>query len=208
MASDRSEFEMGTLADGRLVAAGGGWPNGSSTEIFDPATLSWAVTGSTSVGHRSAAIAPTAAGGMLVAGGTNTDGTIAETYDPATGVWTPTGSMTEKRTGHTMHLLSTGKVISRSQEPRNPAFKIVVREGKAYRDTTWAMLSLPPHFARNSYLAFKVMRIDFIGREPLVADSVQAYKELEALKEAARKMRPREIGLATGGRKARRASAR
>jgi hypothetical protein len=88
--------------------------------------------------------------------------------------------------------LSTGKVISRSQEPRNPAFKIVVREGKAYRDTTWAMLSLPPHFARNSYLAFKVMRIDFIGREPLVADSAQAYKELEALKEAARKMRTTE----------------
>ena len=88
--------------------------------------------------------------------------------------------------------LSTGKVISRSQEPRNPAFKIVVREGKAYRDTTWAMLSLPPHFARNSYLAFKVMRIDFIGREALVADSAQAYKELEALKETARQMRPTE----------------
>lgn len=88
--------------------------------------------------------------------------------------------------------LETHKVVSRSQEPRNPAFKIVVRQGKAYRDTTWAMLSLPPHFARNSYLAFKVMRIDFVGREPLVADSAQAYKELEALKEAARKSRPTE----------------
>jgi len=88
--------------------------------------------------------------------------------------------------------LSTGKVVSRTQEPRNPAFRIVVRQGKDYRDTTWAMLSLPPHFARNSYLAFKVMRIDFVGREALVADSAQAYKELEALKEAARKMRPTE----------------
>ena len=88
--------------------------------------------------------------------------------------------------------LSTHKVVSRSQEPKNPAFKIVVREGKTYRDTTWAMLSLPPHFARNSYLAFKVMRIDFTDREALVADSAQAYKELEALKQAAMKMRPTE----------------
>jgi hypothetical protein len=54
------------------------------------------------------------------------------------------------------------------------------------------MLSLPPHFTRKSYLAFKVMRIDFIGREPLLADSAQSARELEALKEAARKSAPPE----------------
>ncbi len=89
--------------------------------------------------------------------------------------------------------LKNHKIISRSPEPKNPAFKIVVRDkGKAV-DTTWAMLSLPPHFARKSYLAFKVMRIDFIGREPLLADSAQSAKELEALKEAARKAAPPEM---------------
>lgn len=83
--------------------------------------------------------------------------------------------------------LSTGKVVSRSQEPKNPAFKLIVsRKGKP-QDTTWAMMSLPPHFTRRSFLAFKVMRIDFVGRQPIVVDSVQAYKELEALKEQARK---------------------
>jgi hypothetical protein len=88
--------------------------------------------------------------------------------------------------------LKSGKVATRSAEPRNPAFKIVVRDkGKAV-DTTWAMLSLPPHFTRKSYLAFKVMRIDFIGREPLLADSAQSARELEALKEAARKAAPPE----------------
>jgi hypothetical protein len=88
--------------------------------------------------------------------------------------------------------LKSGKVTTRSPEPRNPAFKIVVRDkGKAV-DTTWAMLSLPPHFTRKSYLAFKVMRIDFIGREPLLADSAQSARELEALKEAARKAAPPE----------------
>jgi hypothetical protein len=89
--------------------------------------------------------------------------------------------------------LKNGKIISRSPEPKNPAFKIIVRDkGKAV-DTTWAMLSLPPHFARKSYLAFKVMRIDFVGREPLLADSAQSAKELEALKEAARKAAPPEM---------------
>ena len=88
--------------------------------------------------------------------------------------------------------LKSGKVTTRSSEPKNPAFKIIVRDkGKAV-DTTWAMLSLPPHFTRKSYLAFKVMRIDFIGREPLLADSAQSARELEALKEAARKAAPPE----------------
>ena len=88
--------------------------------------------------------------------------------------------------------LKSGKITSRSQEPNNPAFRIVVRDkGKAV-DTTWAMLSLPPHFARKSYLAFKVMRIDFVGREPLLADSAQSAKELEALKDVARKSAPPE----------------
>lgn len=88
--------------------------------------------------------------------------------------------------------LKTGKVVSRSSEPSNPAFQIVVRDkGKAV-DTTWAMLSMPPHFTRRSFLAFRVMRIDFDGREPMLADSAAVAKELEALKEAARASAPPE----------------
>ncbi|HET9251624.1 MAG TPA: hypothetical protein VFP58_05855 [Candidatus Eisenbacteria bacterium] len=88
--------------------------------------------------------------------------------------------------------LKTGKVVSRSPEPRNPAFQIVVRDkGKAV-DTTWAMLSMPPHFTRRSFLAFRVMRVDFDGREPMLADSAAVAKELEALKEAARASAPPE----------------
>ncbi|MGE5178815.1 MAG: hypothetical protein ACM3PF_06975 [Bacteroidota bacterium] len=83
--------------------------------------------------------------------------------------------------------LGTGKVISRSSEPKNPAFKVVVSQNGKPQDTTWAMMSLPPHFTRRSFLAFKVMRIDFMNHAPIVVDSVQAYKELEALKEQARK---------------------
>jgi hypothetical protein len=67
----------------------------------------------------------------------------------------------------------TRKVVSRSAEPNNPAFRIIVREKKVPQDTTWALLHMPPHFARKSMLAFQVERIDFYGREPLIrADSV------------------------------------
>jgi hypothetical protein len=64
--------------------------------------------------------------------------------------------------------LKSQKVISRSSEPNNPAFKIVVRLNGKPQDTTWAMLKMPPHFGRKSMLAFKVARIDFVGRPPLV----------------------------------------
>jgi hypothetical protein len=95
--------------------------------------------------------------------------------------------------------LSNGKVVSRSSEPKNPAFKLIVSEKGKPQDTTWAMMSLPPHFTRRSFLAFKVMRIDFVGRDPIVVDSVQAYKELEALKEQARKnARPTEAEMPMG----------
>jgi len=70
--------------------------------------------------------------------------------------------------------LKNGKVVSRSNEPKNPAFQIIVREKKVPQDTTWAFLNLPPHFGRKSMLAFKIVRIDFAGAPPVVADTTRA----------------------------------
>jgi hypothetical protein len=68
--------------------------------------------------------------------------------------------------------LATHQVTSRSNEPKNPAFQIIVRQKKVPQDTTWAMLHMPPHFARKSLLAFQIDRIDFFGGPPLLrADS-------------------------------------
>ena len=69
--------------------------------------------------------------------------------------------------------LKTGKVVSRSNQPKNPAFEIIVREKKVPRDTTWAFMNMPPHFGRNSMIAFKIMRIDFVGAPPVVADTTK-----------------------------------
>ena len=65
--------------------------------------------------------------------------------------------------------LETRKVSSLSLEPRNPAFKVIIREKGVPSDTAWAFLNMPPHFSRRSMLAFQVLRIEFAGHAPLSA---------------------------------------
>lgn len=65
--------------------------------------------------------------------------------------------------------LKTHAVSSRSDEPKNPAIRVLVRQKGVPQDTTWAMLNLPPHFARKSMLAFQILRIDLKGRKPILA---------------------------------------
>jgi hypothetical protein len=67
--------------------------------------------------------------------------------------------------------LPSHSITSRSTEPRNPAFRIIVRDQGVPQDTTWAFLNMAPHFTRNSLLAFEILRIDFADRPPLLRDS-------------------------------------
>ncbi|MEQ1831982.1 MAG: hypothetical protein ABL977_02920 [Candidatus Eisenbacteria bacterium] len=57
--------------------------------------------------------------------------------------------------------LKTRKVTSRSQEPKNPAAKVYVWKNGAPDDTSWAFLNMPPHFGRNSMLAFELTHVEF-----------------------------------------------
>jgi hypothetical protein len=70
--------------------------------------------------------------------------------------------------------LKSHKIVSLSPHPNNPAFKIIVRKSRVPQDTTWALLRMPPHFARKSLLAFQVARVDFVGRPPLFPDTTAA----------------------------------
>lgn len=67
--------------------------------------------------------------------------------------------------------LERRKVFSLSDQPRNPAFRVVVRKNQVPHDTSWAFLKSPPHFGARSYFAFQVLRIDFVGAPPLLVDS-------------------------------------
>jgi hypothetical protein len=61
------------------------------------------------------------------------------------------------------------KIYSRSNEPNNPGFHVVVREKGVVRDTVWAFLNLPPHFGPRSMLAFRVLGIEFADHAPVPA---------------------------------------
>jgi hypothetical protein len=56
------------LLDGRVLVAGGG-SNGTSAELYDPATGTWSPTGSMSVGRAGFTATRLADGRVLVAGG-------------------------------------------------------------------------------------------------------------------------------------------
>jgi hypothetical protein len=65
--------------------------------------------------------------------------------------------------------MKSKRVYSASNEPRNPAFRIVVRKDGAPHDTSWAFLDMPPHFSRRSMLAFKLLRVEFENHAPIAA---------------------------------------
>jgi hypothetical protein len=67
--------------------------------------------------------------------------------------------------------LERRRAFSLTDQPRNPAFRVVVFKNRAPHDTSWAFLKSPPHYGVRSYFAFQVLRIDFTGRAPLIADS-------------------------------------
>ena len=69
--------------------------------------------------------------------------------------------------------LKTRKIVTRTEHPNNPAFQIIVWQKGVPQDTAWALLNLPPHFARKSMLAFRATRIDFVGRPPLFPDTTK-----------------------------------
>ena len=113
------------LSDGKVLVAGGfkypGFENASS-ELYDPATGTWANTRSASATAACCSLATPrkshtatllADGMVLVAGGADRTGIIAsaEIYDPALEDWMLTGSLNTARYYHTGTLLPIGKVL-------------------------------------------------------------------------------------------------
>ena len=124
------------LPNGQVLVAGGieagvNMTVTSGAELYNPATGTWAATGSMTTARTSHTATLLPNGQVLVAGG---EGCLvncpvlasAELYNPATGAWTPTASMTVARYGHTATLLPNGQVLvaggpGSSAELYNPA---------------------------------------------------------------------------------------
>jgi hypothetical protein len=96
------------LPDGEVLVIGDGT---TSAELYNPATGTWALTGSMNTARfeQTATLLPD--GNVLVAGGGQTAAGSAELYNPATGKWTLTGNLHTNRLGATATLLGNGEVL-------------------------------------------------------------------------------------------------
>ena len=61
------------------------------------------------------------------------------------------------------------RALSKSPDPKNPAFHIVVRRKGVPTDTTWAFLNMPPHFSKQSLIAFIATEVTFTNGTTLVS---------------------------------------
>ncbi len=75
--------------------------------------------------------------------------------------------------------LKTRRIQTRSHEPNNPAFQIVVKKKGVPQDTTWAFLNVPPHFARTSLMAFLATQVTFENHAPVVSRDSLALKVMQ-----------------------------
>ena len=121
MIRGRRFFSAVRLQDGRVLAIGGRYFNGStevglaSAEIFDPATETWTSTGSMSVAREGFFAGLLTDGKVFVAGGRRLSpaGNLssAEIYDPATGQFTLVASMPQERSDLLGAVLPSGRVF-------------------------------------------------------------------------------------------------
>ena len=72
--------------------------------------------------------------------------------------------------------LKSHKIITRSGEPKNPAFHVVVYKSGVPQDTSWAFFNMPPHYGTRDVLAFVATDIQFVNRPPLVSGDSLALR--------------------------------
>ncbi|MBN1774462.1 MAG: DUF4215 domain-containing protein [Deltaproteobacteria bacterium] len=125
MLQDRRTHVAVTLADGRILVAGGDYGNMSdhgvrrTAEIHDPVAESWTATGSMAFKRAYFGGVRLPDGRVLVAGGVYLDAPggpfyyppETEIFDPAAGTWTTVAPMSVGRSGPTLTLLPDGRAV-------------------------------------------------------------------------------------------------
>ena len=119
MLAGRFLFAMTPLADGRVLAAGGGQgdpfaPTGRDTaEIYDPASDTWTATGRLPGPRMNHAGTLLPGGRVILTGGTTGLAPDPSTgvFDPAAGIWSAGPPLRTARTDNTSILLPSGQLL-------------------------------------------------------------------------------------------------
>ena len=108
------------LQDGKVLVAGGCGDEEcfdylGSTEVFDPNTETWSITGGHNTPRNGHTLTLLQNGNVLMSGGQSRPFPFtldtAELYNPATGRWSYTGSLLKRRSAATVTLLRNGQVL-------------------------------------------------------------------------------------------------
>jgi hypothetical protein len=118
MASARERHVQELLADGKVLVAGGFYPDSTihfvaGAELYDPSSNSWTATGSLTTARTQMASVRLGDGTVLAAGGVNSGGYVrsAERYDPDTGSWSPAGSVAQDSNVYMGAALPDGRAL-------------------------------------------------------------------------------------------------
>lgn len=123
MADGRMGHAAILLADGRVMVAGDAIFEGkpATTELFDPSAGRWTAAGDMVLGSVRSSMTALPDGRVLASGGyfrgralgsDSAPMASAEVFDPVTGRWNATTDMGTARVGHTLTLLSDGRVLA------------------------------------------------------------------------------------------------
>ena len=166
MATARDWLAVTRLADGRVLAAGGLDLNSTranpvlmSSEIYDPATGLWSMSGDMSTKRWGFTITTLSNGRVLAAGGANagTECEFSPTYDlfdPATGLWTNAGVMNVHRGFYRSITAADGRVLFLGGE--------IAAHGKQCATTTASVEAFDP--ATNSFTTLGSLVLDRSGQ--------------------------------------------
>lgn len=145
------------LPDGRvLLASGGANPTETRSEIYDPATNAWTLTGSLSVPRQWAAVLTDFNGRVFILGGKNSSGQELASvlrYEPSTEQFVAAGNLVVARAGAASVRLANGKFLLiggtngggynlKSAEIYDPSTGVSVSTGSTSFPTSYANLVL------------------------------------------------------------------
>jgi hypothetical protein len=164
MLTPRMDFAMATLADGRVIVAGGydgiGPLSLASTEIFDPETYEWTPGPDLSVGRSFLRVTNLFDGRLLFTGGFDGNDQVAavDIFDPSTDTMTTAAPMNFARSSHTATAFYPGinnpKVLLAGGF--NPAFGFQMNQCEMYdfETDTWTIIA-PLNIPRDNHAALR-----------------------------------------------------